>query len=204
MKRMLIFVVMVTALLAGCGSPISAPANNSDETVGATGVQYWKGAFPVTLTQYGYGNMQEIASRGGSGVLTFQPQMEWSGVPWMVLGYDKVSLKVTTVGFGLSEVTYKVVNGVPLPYDPCAVAIKGSDVQGADKLDLQGCILLVTGGTSVTNGVQQFSFTDPLGSTGFTFVYTSDDMEGSATVLKEDGISMPYSSVGNAIKLYKK
>ncbi len=170
---------------------------------GAGSVQYWKGAFPVTLTQWGFGNQDEAdCSDGDCGILTFQPQMEWTGIPWMVLGYDKISLKITTVVFGLSEVKYKVLNGVTLPYDPCVVG--GGAIQGADKLDLKGCILLVTASTQITNSVQQFSFTDLLGSTGFTFAYTSDEMMGSATILKEDRMSMPYSSGTNEIKLYRK
>jgi hypothetical protein len=170
---------------------------------GAIGNQYWKGAFPVTLTQYGYGNVQELANNGGNGVLTFQPWIEWSGVPWMVLMYDKVSQKVTMVLFGLSEVTYKVVNGT-MPEDLCTV--KADDIQGVDKykLDLKGCILVIPANSQITNGVQQFSFTDALGTNGFTFVYTSDQMEGSATILKEDHTTMPYSSEQNAIKLYRK
>jgi hypothetical protein len=170
---------------------------------GAVGYQYWKGAMP---------NSYNVLNIYGD------PAIQVTGIPFMVLTYDKVTLEVTDLEFGFSEVTQKAI---PNPNDFPGMAEPTVDANAIDfykKLGLKSSVILIVswnvqvpGGVSksIINGVQQFSFLHPVNGIGpnknkekWIFAYTSSDMMGGVTNLDTYGFSGRQSKT-NAIKLYQ-
>ncbi len=122
----------------------------------------------------------------------------------MILEQDKVSLKITSVVFGMSEATWEYPGGLPAPEGMEETCLPlGSRTPDMVKLELQGCIWTLASSVEVENGVQQFSFTDPSGYVGYVFNYTSDQMEGTASNLNRSIPELGLSTEPNAIKLYR-
>jgi hypothetical protein len=182
-------VLIISVAFVLFGKPLFTKINFTGSTLGSgpTGVHLWKGAYPFTLT---------YSSNLG--------WTKWTGIPWMILEQDKVSLKITSVVFGISETTLKLPGGVPLPEGWERNCLpQGSRTPDMVKLELQGCIMTLASSVVVENGVQQFSFTNPTGDVGFVFNYTSDQMEGTASILDGHIPELGYSTEPNAIKLYR-
>lgn len=131
-------------LLFGCSLKDESPEDNF-------GYKYWTGSIPNScymLNIYG--------DRG----------LKISGKPFMVVKYDKVTLKTMDCEFGLSEVTQ---TGIPtahgLPVAPQPTMDAGS-IDFKDKLGLKSPVVLlvswnITGfatKSDITNGTQNFSF----------------------------------------------
>ena len=199
MKTKLFTLIVLSFVLfvsTACSNLLAQPTSAKDPVLkvsptvdmgGAESVHYWKGAFPVTTTAPG----QPVG-------------VKWTGIPWMVLEQDKVSLKITTVVLGMSESTYELPGGGSLPWTMEELCLpQGSRTPDMDKLEIKGCILIMASSVEVENGVQQFSFKNPTGDVGFVFNYTSDQMEGTASILDGSVPLRVYSTEPNAIKLYR-
>lgn len=168
---------------------------------GAEGYQYWKGVMPNTYQEFN---------------ILGQPALQVTGIPFMVLTYDKISLDITDIEFGFSEVNQKVIpSDLALPPMPTL----DTTIDFQEKLGLKSPIILlvpwnvqVPGGVgkSITNGVQEFSFEYPANGIGpsknvekWKFAYTSWDMMGGVTNLDTTSF-LGRQSETNAFKLQKK
>ncbi len=141
------------------------------------GYKYWTGSIPNS-----YYLLNIYGDRG----------LKITGKPFMVVKYDKVSLKILDCEFGLSEVTQ---TGIPTAHG-LAVApqptVDAATIDYKDKLGLKSPVdLLVSWNimgfatkSDITNGVQNFSFkrgSSP-GGVGYNeewyFSYTNNTMVG--------------------------
>ena len=158
----------------------------TDASSGREGTQYWKGTFPDIF----YQNDSQ-----GTGTL----DIEISGISWMVLTYDKISGDITSVEFGMSEQTYKILpsrihdwkDGWHCPPNDDAVNLP-------KELGLTGPIWRWRSSDNINMGVQQFSWENECER--WVFNYTSDLMTG--TLINKGG-SCCYQSETNAFHLYK-
>jgi len=167
-----------------------------DASSGRVGTQYWKGTFPDSFyILWMIGPVNEII---------IGPAVEISGLPWMILTYDKISGDITSVDFGMTEVTYKMLDDRYLPGFEYPANLDASNLP--EELGLTGPIWgLVSSytlaGDTINMGVQQFSF---LWSNGerWTFNYTSDQMTGGVENL-DPTTYLGRQSKTNAFHLYR-
>lgn len=162
----------------------------SDASSGREGTQYWKGTLPDSFYLLGMNGP------------IHGPFVEFSGIPFMVLGYDMISGDVTSVDFGMSEVTYKILDSSwSLSFEYPA----NSDASSLPReLGLTGPVWRFVGSNTLNGlinmGVQQFSFRH--GYEKWTFNYTSDQMTGGIENLDPNGYS-GFQSKTNAFHLYR-
>jgi hypothetical protein len=190
--------------IAGVVDIRSLWASDSDRSSSdseTTGHQYWKGVEPNSYRLYdGFGH----------------PAAEYSGIPFMVVTYDRTTQVVIDIEFGLSEYTHTALPSasytrMELP----TIADMGDDYQ---RLGLEGAALLLVswsarqpGGVSKTmeNGVQELSFayrslsiTPGDNLEEWQFAYTDWDMTGGVKNTDTSHFG-GRQSVADAFKLYR-
>lgn len=185
---------------------LSTPQTGLPFGSGPVGYQYWKGDMPNSyylLNIYG------------------ERARQVTGKPFMVLTYDKTTLEITDVEFGLSEVTQIALanpSDFPAPPEP---TLDANNIDFYKVLDLKSPVDMLVGwsaqypggeGRSINNGVQQFSFLGPLFTFGpirgtatesWTFTYTSSIMTGGVTNLDTTYYVGGTESETNAFNLRK-
>lgn len=168
-KRLLLFSFLL--VLFSCSL---TDENTTDENFG---YKYWTGAIPNS-----YYLLNIYGERG----------LKVTGKPFMVVKYDKVTLKILDCEFGLSEVTQTGIttaHGLAVAPQP---TLDAATIDYKDKLGLKSPVDLmvswnITGfatKSELTNGVQNFSFkrgSSP-GGVGYneewTFSYNNSSMVG--------------------------
>ncbi len=151
------------------GSGLQAQATpylqvTSDARRGREGTQYWKSTLP--------GSFYVRSWRG--------PIAEISGLPWMKLSYDMISGDITEVEFGMTELTYKFLDAEFISHPELIPHILASSLP--EEFGMTDPIWGVVSSSTITNGVQQFSFLSP-GCERWVFNYTTDQMTGGVTPL---------------------
>lgn len=161
-----------------------------DASSGRVGTQYWKGTFPDSFYLLG---SQKV------------PDIEISGISWMVLTYDKISGDVTSVEFGMSGLTWKLLPSPSIGVDyPEGFDWPPNDdaVTLPKELGLTGPIWRLASSDTINMGVQQFSFLLS-NCERWTFNYTSDQMTGGIGNLGPAMSCFGRQSETNAFHLYK-
>jgi len=156
---------------------------SSDVRRGRQGSQYWKGTLP--------GSFYARSWRG--------PIAEISGLPWMMFSYDIISGDIASVDFGMTELTYKILDDEFLSTFEFPANSDASSLP--EELGLTGPIWRLVGSQTITMGVKQFSFVSP-GCERWVFNYTTDQMTGGVTNLDTSGCSGEQSKP-DAFHLYK-
>lgn len=169
-KQLSFVVFSCMLLLSGC-------LKKDDSADGSTGYQLWVGSMPNS-----YYILNIYGERG----------RQISGKPFMVVKYDKVSLKILDCEFGLSEVTQTGIStpsGINVAPEP---TLDAGTIDYQKDLGLKSPVDLlvswnITGyatKSEIVNGVQNFSFkrgSSP-GGVGYneqwTFSYTNVTMVG--------------------------
>jgi hypothetical protein len=158
----------------------------SDASSGREGAQYWKGAIPDSYYM--------LDSHG-------VPIVEMSGIPWMMLTYDKISGDITSVFFGMSEVTYKILDDKYSAFEYSDPDVDAGTLP--KELGLTGWVWneAAADGDQINMGVQQFSFVW-FNCERWVFNYTTDQMTGGVTNL-DTNLFTGRQSKTNAFHLYK-
>jgi hypothetical protein len=145
---------------------------------GASNKQYYKGKIPCSFYRRNWED--ELAT-------------QVTGIPWMVIEYDRTNDRITDFEFGLSGVTQSYINS-PAVAEP---TLDGSSLDCYNKLDLENPVVLLVNwpvtawGGTVTNGSLNaggpiFYYDD--GDTKYTFSRITDQITGGAENLSGFGI----------------
>lgn len=166
--------VLASLIITGCGS--SGSSDNNDPPPNPIDYRFWQGGLST--------NFYYIVNIYGDRAVKV------TGRPFMVEKFNNITLQILDIEFGMSEVTQVAIpnaNNFAAPLEPY---INATSIDYNSKFNLQGNVVLLStwntgsGKSSITNGVQNFSFKEGSspGGVGYneqwSFTYTSGLMTG--------------------------